>query len=102
MRKDLDVRNIVDKVVQPLNEDSKNIRALETRNNRVRTAGIADDVNKNHMTCHVTVSLEFEMKKVKKDFVHSLRKFPDSGTILDRKITVQPKGNQKLSTIRAR
>ena len=72
---------------------------LETRQKRVWTAGIADDVNKNHMTCHVTVALDCQRKK---GFVQFLRKFLDSGTILGRKITIEPKGNQKLSTIRAR
>ena len=92
MRKEFDVRNIVDKVVQPQIQWRQSEYQLETRHNRVWTAGIADDANENHMTCHVTVALEFERKK---GFVQSLRKFRDSGTILGRKITIEPKGNQK-------
>ena len=34
---------------------------LNIRHNWSWTAGVADDVNKNHMKCHVTVALQFEM-----------------------------------------
>ena len=46
------------------------ISATNPLHKRVWTAGIADDVNKNRMTYHVTVAVEFQRKK---GFVHSLQ-----------------------------